>query len=1102
MTRPLTFAVILALFQFAAPAAAISGAHSDDSDAVVRLDLDGDAARQTVVDKESGVYLGHVSTLLLEDGKTILAAYPKGHGKGPIVLKRSEDGGKTWSPRLPVPDSWATSMETPTLFRVDKTERGESLILFSGLYPIRAARSADGGRTWTELAPIGDFGGIVAMGGLADLGDGKFAAFFHDDGRFFAPKGKATGTFTLYQTDTADAGSTWPAPRAIWSGSDVHLCEPGVVASPDDHTFALLLRENRRVKNAHVMFSTDKAATWSAPVELPAHLTGDRHIAAYAKDGRLVVTFRCMAKDDPWKGDWVAWVGTWEEIARLAPEAPALMPGETAAKRPGKHGNRRSYMFRLKDNLTSWDCGYPGLESLEGGTLVATTYGTWTADEKPSILSVRFTLAELDALAMENPALSAPIKEPLLPGREIHVAPRPVVHGDDSGEGSALRPFATIERARDEVRAVRKAGALPAGGIAVTLHAGVYELAGTLALSAEDSCAEGAPMVYRAAPGEDVRISGGRRISGWKAVTDPAVLTRLDPAARGHIVQADLKAHGITDFGQMGGGFGLSGGPGLELFFRDQPQTISRYPNEGFITIADVHGPTKIERKNAKACVEGDISYDPGTADRVARWKDEKEPWALGYWLHDWAEQRQRIASIDPATKRMTLAQPYHHYGYRRGGWFYGFNLLCEIDRPGEWYLDRETGIIYFWPPDTDTKPIQDGEATVSILDTLVTLNGAKHVTFQGFTFEAVRGTAIRIDNADGNRVEDCTLRNIGSWAVSISGEQSGVYNCEVTGTGDGGIRLSGGDRRMLTPAHLVAENNHIHHWSRWNRMNRHGIALSGVGNRAANNLLHDSPHTAIHFSGNDHLIELNEIHRVCTESNDAGAIYAGRDWTMRGNVIRHNYLHHLSGFAGGREKGCIGIYLDDMFSGVTITGNVFYDVTNAAYIGGGMDNRIENNLFIDCKPAVHVDARGLGWAHKWPGEWLREIKAKGTLSGVRFDQPPYSERYPELATLLTRTPAPPAPTGNIIARNIQFCGTWDDIEKPAAPLVTLEGNLLGVDPLFIDAAWARTGTSAGRFRLRDDSPAFKVGSMGGVGFERIPVERIGRVTRSAERPK
>jgi len=99
------------------PAVATGSAETPAGDSVPRLDLSGDTARQTVVDREAGVYLGHVSTVLLDDGRTILAVYPKGHGQGPIVLKRSGDGGRSWSDRLPVPESWATSKETPTIFR-------------------------------------------------------------------------------------------------------------------------------------------------------------------------------------------------------------------------------------------------------------------------------------------------------------------------------------------------------------------------------------------------------------------------------------------------------------------------------------------------------------------------------------------------------------------------------------------------------------------------------------------------------------------------------------------------------------------------------------------------------------------------------------------------------------------------------------------------------------------------------------------------------------------------------------------------------------------------------------------------------------------------
>ncbi|MFN8092622.1 MAG: sialidase family protein [Vicinamibacteria bacterium] len=350
------------------------------------VDLAGDSARPVVVDREPGQYLGHPTTVLLADGRTILCVYPKGHGKGAIVYKRSVDGGKTWSPRLPTPASWATSLETPTIHRATDRAGRERLLLFSGLFPIREAVSEDQGATWSELEPIGDYGGIVAMAALVPLRDGTHLAMFHDDGRFFRANGRADGTFRLYQVRSTDGGRRWQAPQVVFSSADVHLCEPGLVRSPDGTTLAALLRENRRVKNSHVIFSTDEAATWSAPRELPSSLTGDRHVLRYAKDGRLVATFRDMAADSPTRGDWVAWVGTWRD----------LVDG-----RPGQ------YRIRLMKNHEGTDCGYPGLELLPDGTFVATTYGHWTPGEPPYVVTVRFTLDETDAKARAAAAQTA-----------------------------------------------------------------------------------------------------------------------------------------------------------------------------------------------------------------------------------------------------------------------------------------------------------------------------------------------------------------------------------------------------------------------------------------------------------------------------------------------------------------------------------------------------------------------------------------------------------------------------------------------------------------------------------------------------------------------
>jgi len=346
------------------------------------IDLAGETDRQVIVDRESGQYLGHPTTVLLEDGRTILCVYPKGHGRGPIVLKRSTDGGRSWSERLPTPQSWETSRETPTIHRVVDALGKRRLILWSGLYPARLAISEDDGTTWSELKPAGDWGGIVVMGFVEPLktGAGQYLAMFHDDGRYFAAKPQQTKpvTFTLFQTRSSDGGLTWSAPEPLWKGSEIHLCEPGCIRSPDGKQLAALLRENLRRKNSHAIFSDDEGKTWSAPRELPGALTGDRHCGKYAPDGRLFISFRDTTLESPTKGDWVAWVGRYEDIVA---------------------GREGQYRVRLMDNTDKWDCAYPGMEILPDGTFVTTTYGHWQTNQEPYIVSVRLKLSELDERA-------------------------------------------------------------------------------------------------------------------------------------------------------------------------------------------------------------------------------------------------------------------------------------------------------------------------------------------------------------------------------------------------------------------------------------------------------------------------------------------------------------------------------------------------------------------------------------------------------------------------------------------------------------------------------------------------------------------------------
>lgn len=346
------------------------------------IDLDERTDLQVIVDREPGQYLGHPTTLLLEDGKTILCVYPKGHGKGGIVYKRSDDGGLTWSDRLPVPENWSTSREVPTLHRVVDAEGNRRVIMFSGLYPARMAVSNDDGGTWSPLAQVGDWGGIVVMGCVIDLktGPGNYMAMFHDDGRYIAsePFKNPETTFTLYKTLSSDGGLTWSEPHSILQSSEQHLCEPGIIRSPDGKRLAVLLRENSRRHNSQIIFSDDEGASWSPPRDLPDSLNGDRHTGKFSPDGRLVISYRKRSpkgKTGPFEGDWVAWCGTWQDLI---------------------NGNEGQYLIRLKDNTRDYDCAYPGVELLPDGTFVVTTYGHWTEGEQPYILSVRFNMQELD----------------------------------------------------------------------------------------------------------------------------------------------------------------------------------------------------------------------------------------------------------------------------------------------------------------------------------------------------------------------------------------------------------------------------------------------------------------------------------------------------------------------------------------------------------------------------------------------------------------------------------------------------------------------------------------------------------------------------------
>ena len=642
----------------------------------------------------------------------------------------------------------------------------------------------------------------------------------------------------------------------------------------------------------------------------------------------------------------------------------------------------------------------------------------------------------------------------------------PTGHDDASGLNEDA-PLASLEAARDRLRAMHNKGAAT-----VLLRGGDYLRTQTFALNAADSGTPEAAIVYRSYPGERARLLGGCLLDTFAPVEDKTILSRVAPAAREHLLQCDLTALPIEDLGQFASrGFSRPTEPAhLELFYAGQRMEVARWPNRDWTHIDRPAAPKEDEHGGEQGDLAAGFFY---AGDRPSRWQHLEDIWLHGYWAWDWANSYEQLSSWDPATGLIRTQPPHGLYGFRKGQRFYFLNILEELDQPGEYYLDRAKGQLYFWPPDQPNAEI----AVSTLADPLLRSHDTSHVHFADLTLAYGRGTGVEIRGGDQAIIAGCSIGQMGNHAVCIEGGNAhAVVGCDLGQLGDSGIRLSGGDRTTLEKAGHRAENNHIAHFGEWSRCYQPGVKITGVGHRVRHNLIHDGPHNAIQLAGNEHLLEYNHIHRVCLESGDVGAFYMGRDWTERGNTLRYNFIHDT----GGVGMGSMGIYLDDCASGTTLVGNIFCRCSRAVFIGGGRNNRVENNIFVDCAPAVQIDGRGLDPKPVW--RQMVDQTMRQRLDDVDYHSPPYNTRYPDLQQLdpyyAVEVGIPPE--GNLVVRNICRGGEWLRIHWHAEPkMVAVQYNMTDEDPLFVDE-------EAMDFQLRIDSPAYE------LGFKRIPVDKIG----------
>ncbi len=631
---------------------------------------------------------------------------------------------------------------------------------------------------------------------------------------------------------------------------------------------------------------------------------------------------------------------------------------------------------------------------------------------------------------------------------------------------------------------LKNKGGIPYGGVEIILEDNTYNLSETFIFKDTHSGPdENKPIQIKSKEGSRAKISGGIVIKNFKKVSnDYPGLHRIKSDVLDKIYCADLKEYGVKSIPPLElAGFGsqlvrnpdrsysnYKTFPCPELFFNGKPMTIARYPNSGFITVDKVIGEIVSENPHYKLLRDVKLKLKDCPLDK---WTEENNILLHGYWQFDWADSYESVESVDPNTQEVKLKYSSSVYGYREGARFYALNLLCELDSPGEWYLDRDNLILYFYPP----SPIESAtiELSLSQIPAFI-FDNAKHITLENIDFSLFAGNIIQVFDGENIKIAGCSFTKSGGYGVTISnGKYHLVQSCDFVNLGKGGVYLSGGNRKNLERSEHKVDNCYFSDLARIDKTYNPAVYAYGVGHTISHNYVKNNPSSAFRVDGNDITVEYNEVCNVLLESDDQGAFDTWGNPTYRGLVVRYNYWHHIGNWNREGLKMQGSVRLDDSISGVYIYGNVFYKGSayngffGAVQIHGGKDNLIKNNIFAECSVGISCSP----WdKHHW------ENFVKNILENQDVDMSLYNQRYPELQKLhedINKNTA----TNNIFWK-------CEKILIRAPSVFVMEDNLETNDEnLFPNA-------KEGIFTLNDE-----LLSSLNIKFEPIPFEKIGLYT-------
>lgn len=583
----------------------------------------------------------------------------------------------------------------------------------------------------------------------------------------------------------------------------------------------------------------------------------------------------------------------------------------------------------------------------------------------------------------------------------VYVSP----DGSDSNPGTKERPLKTLDGAKNKVAQLMLTSK---NGIDVVFRQGEYRFSSTAEFDEANSGTAENPIVYKAYDNEKVEFKGSVEIdaSKGKRVTDQNILSRMYESVWNKVVCFDLTELGIKSAmirqaANVDTSWPLNNGEMNGVYVDDTSMTLSQWPNgeATYVRWENAVGPHTIEY----------------TDNAPNRWGKAKDFWLGGYPTFDYYYVRSGVTEVNTAEKTISIYSntSSHTFSSFQARRWKAFNLLEEIDFPGEYYIDPESMMLYIYPPYS----LENARMEIAWLNTpLISITNASNITFEGITFSQTRGNAISMMYVDNIDIIGCTFENIQGYGVYARGQNNArtdkdywqvqdidvSYNCDIkesifNNIGSSAIYMSGGNVDTLKKSNNVIADNMIY---RANYLAKYmmAIQLFGCGTTIVNNNISKCPGIGIRFYGNDHTIMYNEIHDVIQEADDSGAIYTGRNSIQRGTEIAYNYLHDLKSTEKLPFGFQSGIYWDDNHTGINAHHNIIKNSRVDLASNGSVDCNFSENISVDIEAKKwHYINGGYSVNHNG-GETATNYEFGSYIANPEL----YYERYPTLKQLFS----------------------------------------------------------------------------------------------------